>query len=122
MISMLSASHTDEEAIVQKYFEYSNNANFEGIASLLHAEIMYASSATGTYSGIEPVLAMQKNFFAKFSSLRWHIEQISTNDCAIVVTFLFQGTYTDGTAIEKRGIEKLNIQHGKIVQIEIQTH
>lgn len=108
--------------IAQLYFDFSNKSDFEGIASLLTDKTIYTSANTGSYTGVDEILAMQKTFHGKFSSLKWTVSSVhETKNGVIVFDYDFYGKQHDGTEVRSSGLEYITVLYGKIHDIEIRN-
>lgn len=111
----------DEQKIVEKYFEVSNQSNFEEIKNLFNENITYSSQNTGLYVGISSILEMQKSFHNSFENLNWKILNISREKEHIyLVEFEFIGEKEDET-IQFIGDEYVIVLDNKIQHIEIRN-
>lgn len=108
--------------IAQLYFDFSNKSDFEGIASLLTDKTLYTSANTGSYTGVDEILAMQKVFHGKFSSLKWTVNSVhETKHGVVVFDYDFYGKQHDGTEVRSSGLEYITVLYGKIQDIEIRS-
>jgi hypothetical protein len=104
------------------YFELSNKSDFAGIEKLFTDTTTYSSQATGVYLGKEDILAMQKAFHAKYSSLEWRVNSIKELKPGIVIfDYNFMGKTLNGEKVESLGLEYVIVHNGKIQHIEIRN-
>lgn len=108
--------------IAKLYFDLSNASDFEGITKLLSDKTSYISANTGSYTGVEEIIRMQKAFHGKFSSLKWTVNSIhETKNGVIVFDYDFYGKQHDDTEIRSSGLEYITVLYGKIHDIEIRN-
>src|SRR5438309_1908167 len=104
----------------QLYFSLSNKSDFVGIEKLFTDTTTYSSQTTGIYLGGTNIVAMQKVFHGKFSSLKWQVNSIEEVKPGIVLfDFDFSGEMPGGQKIESSGLEYVIVHQGKIQHIEI---
>lgn len=113
---------TETQKIAQLYFELSNQSDFDGIAKLFTGSTTYSSQTTGIYLGSNDILAMQKQFHGKFSSLKWTVKSVEEVKPGIVLCdYDFVGRLPNGEKIESSGLEYVIVYQGKIQHIEIRN-
>ncbi|HEV2402641.1 MAG TPA: nuclear transport factor 2 family protein [Candidatus Saccharimonadales bacterium] len=109
-------------AIAKHYFDLSNNSDSTGIAELLTDNTTYSSQNTGVYLGKADILAMQRAFHGKFSSLHWEVKSVEEVKPGIVCfDYDFTGEMPDGKKIESSGLEYIIVHKDKIQHIEIRN-
>jgi hypothetical protein len=108
--------------IAKKYFELSNESNFDAMQNLFTDTTTYSSQATGIYLGAEQIIAMQKNFHGKYGSLNWKVNSIEEVKPGIVL-FDYDFTAVDGrnNKTSSSGFEYVIVKDGKIQHIEIRN-
>jgi hypothetical protein len=108
--------------IAKQYFELSNKSDFVGIEDLMTEATTYSSQATGVYLGVSDILAMQRIFHAKFTSLKWRVNYIEEVKPGVVLfDYDFIGELPNGENIESSGLEYVIVYEGKIQHIEIRS-
>src|SRR5258708_5523944 len=101
----------DALKIAQKYFDLSNESNFEGIANLFTDQTIYISQNTGKYIGRDNILAMQKDFHGSFKSKQWEINGIKeVVPNLVLIDYTFSGKKTDGTKVGGSGLEYITVK------------
>lgn len=106
--------------IAKRYFELSNKSDFNGISELFIPTTTYSSQNTGLYLGKDNIIAMQKTFHDKFSSLRWRINSAEEVKPGIIrFDYDFLAETPNGEKIEGSGLEYVIVHDGKIQHIEI---
>ncbi|HSW77952.1 MAG TPA: hypothetical protein VLG36_04080 [Candidatus Chromulinivoraceae bacterium] len=104
------------------YFDLSNKSDFDGIEKLMTEATTYSSQATGVYLGVSDILAMQRIFHAKFTSLKWHVNSVEEVKPGVVLfDYDFVGEQPDGEKVEASGFEYVIIYMGKIQHIEVRS-
>ena len=114
----------DSEAlkIAQLYFQLSNKSDFDGIEKLFTEKTTYSSQNTGIYLGNSDIIAMQRQFHGKFSTLKWHVNSVEeVKPGVILFDFDFAGEMPDGEKIKTSGLEYVIVYQGKIQHIEIRN-
>ena len=113
---------TEPLEIAKRYFELSNESDFDSIEKLFTDSSTYSSQTTGVYSGRDNIMAMQRAFHGKFSSLNWKVNSVEEVKPGIVIfDYEFNGQMRDGEKIKSLGLEYVTVQHGKIQNIEIRN-
>jgi len=113
---------TESMRVAKLYFELSNKSDFAGIAKLLTDTTIYSSQTTGIYLGSNDILAMQKVFHGKFSSLKWHVNSVEEVKPGIVLfDYDFVGELPNGEMTKSSGLEYVIVYKGKIQHIEIRN-
>jgi hypothetical protein len=108
--------------IAQLYFDLSNKSDFDGIVQLLTDNTTYSSQSTGEYIGKDAILAMQRAFHGKFSTLNWTVNSVKTTmNGVIVFDYDFYGKQHDGTEVHSSGLEYITVLYGKIQDVEIRS-
>lgn len=108
--------------IAKHYFELSNKSDFAGIEKLFTDTTTYSSQATGLYLGRTDIMAMQRAFHDKFSSLHWSVNSVKEVKSGIVMfDYDFVGEFPNGEKIESSGLEYIIVYKGKIQHIEIRN-
>jgi len=111
---------TEALKIAKLYFELSNKSDFDGIKELLTDSTTYSSQTTGTYSGRDDIITMQRQFHGKFSSLKWKVTLVKELEPGIVLFhYNFRGEMPGGKKVESSGLEYVTVADGKIQDIEI---
>jgi hypothetical protein len=108
--------------IAKHYFDLSNKSDFVHISQLLTDSTTYSSQNTGLYLGKDDIIAMQKAFHGKFSSLEWRInseEEVKSG--VILFDYDFSAEMPSGEKIKSSGLEYVIIHDGKIQHIEIRN-
>jgi len=109
---------TEAVKIAKLYFALSNS----GIAKLFADSTTCSSQTTGVYLGRNDILAMQRVFHSKFSSLRWHVNSVKEVRPSIVLfDYDFVGELPHGEKVESSGLEYVIIHEGKIQHVEIRS-
>jgi len=107
--------------IALKYFEVSNQSDFEEIEKLFHENITYSSQNTGLYLWVQDILEMQKNFHGSFESLDWKILNSQEEKPGIMrVDFEFAWVKA-WEEVKFIGVEYVIVVDGKIQHIEIKN-
>ena len=110
------------QEVAERYFELSNESDFDGIAKFLTDRTTYSSQNTGIYFGSDNIIAMQKPFHAKFKYLNWQIDQIQELKPGIIqMDYTFEAELPDGQKIESEGTETVVVSGGQILHIEIRN-
>src|SRR5665213_1986011 len=92
----------------KRYFELSNESDFNSITELFSDQLVYDSQNTGSHTGIEDIVNMQKNFHGQFSSLNWTITGIKESQPnVVVVDYDFTAKKLNGEEINSSGIETI---------------
>jgi len=113
---------TEALKVAKLYFELSNKSDFDGIEDLFINSTTYSSQTTGMYLGRNDILAMQKAFHSKFSSLKWHANSVEEVKPGIVLfDYDFVGELPSGEKTESSGLEYVIIYKGRIQHIEIRS-
>lgn len=106
--------------IAKLYFDLSNKSDFAGIEQLLTDTTTYSSQTTGDYTGTESIMAMQKAFHGKFSSLNWQVNSVEeVKPGTVVFDYDFAGELPNGEKVKSSGLEYVTVQQGQIQHIEI---
>jgi hypothetical protein len=108
--------------IAKLYFELSNKSDFDDIEKLFADSTTYSSQTTGVYLGRDDILAMQRAFHGKFSSLKWRVNSAEEVKPGIVLfDYNFVGELPGGEKIESSGLEYVIVYKGKIQHVEIRN-
>lgn len=108
--------------IAKHYFELSNQSDFANISTLFTPATTYSSQNTGLYLGKDDIIAMQKSFHGKFSSLKWRVNSVEEVKPGIILfDYDFSAETPDGEQIKSSGLEYVIIHDGKIQHIEIRN-
>jgi hypothetical protein len=108
--------------IATLYFDLSNKSDFDGIGKLFTETTTYSSQTTGMYLGCDDILAMQRRFHAKFSSLEWTVNSVEEVKPGIVLLdYDFTGELPSGEKIKSSGLEYVIVYENKIQHIEIRN-
>ena len=108
--------------IAQLYFELSNKSDFNGIKNLLTDSTTYSSQTTGVYLGHRDIIAMQREFHGKFSSLKWNVNSVEeVKPSVVLLGYDFTGELSSGEKVESSGLEYVIVYQGKIQHIEIRN-
>ncbi len=114
---------TNPTEIARLYFELSNVSDFEGIGKLLTDTTVYISQTTGEYRGHDDIVAMQRAYHGKFSSLRWTVNSVKEVDQdTVLFDYNFAGTLISGEEVNSAGLEAITVIRGKIQCIEISNN
>lgn len=104
------------------YFDFSNKSDFDGIAKLFTDSTIYSSQNTGEYVGSANIIAMQRVFHGKFTTLEWKVNSIKEIEPeTILFDYDFVGQSTNGEIIKSSGLEYVTVHEGKIRKIEIRN-
>lgn len=113
---------TEALKIAKLYFDLSNKSDFTGIAKLFTETTTYSSQTTGVYLGCDEILAMQRAFHGKFTSLEWEVNSVEEVKPGIVLfDYDFVGKLPSGEKIETSGLEYVIVYQGNIQHIEIRS-
>lgn len=113
---------SETQKIAKLYFELCNKSDFEGIEKLFTDSTTYSSQTTGIYLGSDSILAMQRQFHGKFSSLKWIVKSVEEVRPGIILfDYDFVGQLPNGEKIESSGLEYVIVYKGKIQHIEIRS-
>ena len=107
--------------IALKYFEVSNQSNFDEIEKLLHENATYSSQNTGLYLWIQDILDMQKSFHGSFESLEWKIIDSHEEKPGIIKVdfeFIWVKSWEE---LRFQGVEYIIVANCKIQHIEIKN-
>ncbi len=108
--------------IAKKYFEVSNQSDFDAIGKLFTHSTTYSSQNTGLYLGVEDILAMQRSYHGSFQSLNWKINDIQEVKSGIIeIDFSFSGVTIDGDKVSYSGLEYVVICGNLIQHIEVRN-
>ncbi len=108
--------------IAKHYFELSNMSDFDSIEKLFTDTTTYSSQTTGIYLGRSDIMAMQRVFHDKFSSLAWHVNSVKETKPGIVLfDYDFVGELLSGEKVEVSGLEYVIVHEEKIQHIEIRS-
>lgn len=108
--------------IAKHYFELSNQSDFAKIAALFADSTTYSSQNTGVYLGKDDIIAMQKAFHGKFSSLLWRVNSVEeVKPGVILFDYDFRAKTGTGEQVESSGLEYVIIYADKIQHIEIRN-
>jgi hypothetical protein len=111
---------TEALEIAKRYFDLSNQSDFDSIGKLLSDNTTYSSQTTGIYLGREDILTMQRAFHGKFASLHWEIHSVKEVKAGIVLfDYDFTGELPNGEKVESSGLEYIIVYKNKIQHIEI---
>jgi len=106
----------------QHYFDLSNKSDFAQIAKLFTDTTTYSSQTTGVYLGRDDIIAMQRAFHGKFTSLHWKVNSVEEVKPGIVLfDYDFIGELPNGERIESSGLEYVIVAGGKIQHVEIRS-
>ncbi len=106
----------------QLYFDLSNKSDLGAVENLFTGSTTYISQTTGTYSGTEEIMAMQRAFHAKFSSLHWHLNSAQEVQPGVVLfDYDFTGKLPSGEEVRSTGLEYVTIKNGRIMRVEIKS-
>ena len=106
----------------QYYFELSNKSDFEGISTLFTPTTTYSSQTTGVYLGVEDIMAMQRAFHGRFSSLKWKVNSVEELKPGVVLfDYDFIAELPDGERVESSGLEYVIVYQDKIQHVEIRN-
>ena len=109
-------------AIAKRYFELSNDSDFDSISPLLNDLATYDSQNTGLHTGLDDIVSMQKDFHKKFSSLGWTINDIKESQPNIVIIdYDFVGKKLNGATVNSSGLETIVVKNGRIIRIEVRN-
>ena len=107
-------------AVAQHYFDLSNKSDFAGIAKLFTETTTYSSQTTGIYLGRDNILAMQRAFHGKFTSLHWQVNSVEEVKPGIVLfDYTFTGALPNSEKIQTSGLEYVIVHQAKIQHVEI---
>lgn len=110
----------DAKVLAQHYFDLSNQRRLTEIERLFTAHSTYSSANAGVLLGAESIMAMQRDFFAKFDSLAWTIHDVQMPAPGVVMfDFTFAGELTSGGQVQKDGLEYVVVHGGKIVHVDV---
>jgi hypothetical protein len=113
---------TNALEIAKLYFDLSNKSDFDGIGKLFTETTTYSSQTTGVYLGRDDILAMQRAFHGKFTSLKWKVNSVEEVKPGIVLfDYDFVGTRPNGEKVETSGLEYVIAYKGKIQHVEIRN-
>jgi len=102
------------------YFDLSNNSDFEGISKLFTDRTIYKSQTSGSYRGVDDILAMQKPFHDKYTSLKWTVDAVDEIKPGVVLfNYTFTARQKDGKEVKSSGLEYVTVDKGRITRIEI---
>ena len=108
--------------IAQHYFELSNKSDFNGIAKLFTDSTTYSSQNTGLFLGRDDIIAMQKAFHSRLSSLRWHVNSVEELKPGIILfDFDLLSEMPGGKKLKSSGLEYIIVHDGKIQHIEVRN-
>ncbi|MCR4328514.1 MAG: nuclear transport factor 2 family protein [Patescibacteria group bacterium] len=108
--------------IAKRYFDLSNESNFEGIQDLFTESTTYSSATTGVYLGRTDIMEMQRKFHAQFESVQWKVNSVEEIKPGIVLfDFEFNGKKRSGQTVKTVGVEYVIVYKGKIQHIEIRN-
>lgn len=106
----------------KRYFEASNNSDFDKIKNLLEVNATYSSQNTGIYLGRNSILKMQKTFHNSFSKLNWRIDSVEEEKPGIIkFEYTFEAITLSSELVKSRGVEFVIVLEGKIRHIEIRN-
>jgi hypothetical protein len=113
---------SDALEIAKLYFDLSNKSDFDGIGKLFTETTTYSSQSTGIYLGREDILAMQRAFHGKFTSLHWHVNSVEEVKPGIVLfDYDFAGELPSGEKVASSGLEYVIVHRDKIQHVEIRS-
>ena len=108
--------------IATLYVKLSNKSDFVGIENLMTKATTYSSQTTGVYLGVSDILAMQRVFHAKFTSLKWRVNSVEEMKPGVVLfDYDFMGELPNGEKVEASGLEYVIAYQGKIQHVEIRS-
>jgi len=108
--------------IAQHYFELSNKSDFSGIEKLFTDSTTYSSQTTGVYLGRNDIMAMQRAFYDKFSSLTWHVNSVKEPKPGVILfDYDLIGIMQNGEKVEVSGLEYVIVYQGKIQHVEVRS-
>lgn len=114
---------TEALKIANLYFDLSNKSDFDGIAKLFTDTTTYSSRTTGIYLGCNDILAMQRTFHGKFTSLHWKVNAAKEVKPGIVLfDYDFTGQLPNGEKVTGSGLEYVIVYEGKIQHVEIRNY
>jgi ketosteroid isomerase-like protein len=106
----------------KRYFDLSNESDFDGITELFSDQTRYSSQNTGEYVGRDSIITMQRQFHGQFKAKQWVINGTKEVTPGLaVIDYTFSGEKTDGSKVEGSGLEYIHVRNGKITQIEIRA-
>src|SRR5271165_1906964 len=107
----------------KRYFELSNESNFEAIAELFSDQASYNSQNTGEYRGKDDIIAMQKAFHSQFKTKAWTTpngyKEIKPG--LVLVDYEFNGTTMGEQTKQSSGLEYITVKNGLITRVEIKN-
>lgn len=113
---------SDALRLAQHYFDLSNRRDLSGIAALMTDGTTYSSDNTGLHLGAGPIIEMQRAFFDRFATLSWDIDRLEEVKPGIVrFEFRFRGCTIEGQTVDRRGIEHVVVQAGRLRHIEVRN-
>lgn len=108
--------------LVQQYFELSNKADLENIEKILANNIVYSSDNVWVHFWQKDVMNMKKDFFWKFISLNWEVENINEKKSNIfVIDFILKAQLIDSTSIAKPWRETVIVKDWQIHFIQVKN-
>ena len=108
--------------IAKLYFTLSNKSDFRGIEKLFTNSTVYHSQTTGNYVGKQSILAMQRRFHGKFSTLNWSINSVKEIEPGVILfDYDFRAEMLDGEKVESTGLEYVTVTGGRIQRVEIRS-
>ena len=110
-------------AVAKRYFQLSNEQDFEGIKDLLAESVSYTSPALGTLTSREEIIDKQKEFYKAHKGLRWHdksYKEIKQNTA--VIDYGCEAITEDDETMSWSGLEYITVNNGKITKIEIKIN
>lgn len=113
---------TEALALTKHYFELSNQGRLDEIEQLFTESTTYSSETAGLHLGGAQIIAMQRDFFAKFETLHWTVHSTEEIRADIILSdFTFEGVTKEGERIVRSGHEYVVVFEGKLQHIEIRS-
>jgi hypothetical protein len=113
---------TEPLEIAKRYFDLSNKSDFDEIGKLFTETTTYSSQTAGVYLGRENILAMQRAFHGKFTSIHWQVNSVEEVKPSIILfDYDFVGELPNGEKVESSGLEYVIIYQARIQHIEIRN-
>ena len=107
--------------VAEKYFELSNKSDLDAIAELFTDTSTYRSQNTGTFTGRDEIIEMQKGFHSQYSSLNWKIDGFKEQDEGMLFDIVFERTTFEGEKFTSKVQEYIVVRDEKIEEVEIRN-
>lgn len=108
--------------LARRYVDASNEHDLGRIRAMFADDAVYVSSRVGAHEGVEAIIGMMVEFFARFPDVHWTVGEYRQDDTgAVVFDFIMTASAgADDQTVEVRGVETIAFDSaGRIVRIDV---